>query len=123
MPAITQPTDLNAAWAERFNAADVEGMLALAEPGSAFVPQPGAVVTGDDHRGALEQFLSLGLPVNLTLRHSIVSGDIALLVCDWTITGTDRQGNTIDMAGSTADVARNSAEGWRFVIDNPFGTA
>lgn len=122
-PVIENATDLHPGWGERFNAGDVDGMLALAEPGSAFVPQPGTLVTGEDYKAALGGFVSLGLPINLTLRHSLVSGDIAMLVHDWTIKGTDAEGNHVDLAGSTADVARRGTNGWRFVIDNPFGTA
>ena len=59
-----------------------------------------------------------------TLRHSLVSGDIALLVYDWTIKGTAADGNDVDLAGTTADVARRGDDNnWRFVLDNPFGTA
>jgi ketosteroid isomerase-like protein len=123
MTHIAEPTDLHPAWGDRFNAADVDGMLALAEPGSAFAPQPGVVATDDDYRSALEQFLQLRLPINLTPRRNIVVGDIALLLYDWTIKGTDPQGNDIDLSGTTADVARKGPDGWRFVIDNPFGTA
>lgn len=124
MPTIKNPTDLHPAWADRFNAADVDGMLALAEPGSGFAPQPGVVVTGEDYRDALGGFLAMGLPINLTLRHSLVSGDIALLVYDWTIKGTAADGNDVDLAGTTADVARRSEDhNWRYVLDNPFGTA
>lgn len=123
MTTITEPTDLHPAWAECFNNGDVDGMLALAEPGSAFAPQPGTVVSGDDYRSALEGFLALGLPIHLTPRHALVTGDTALLVLDWTIKGTAADGTEVDMSGSTADVARRGEHGWRFVIDNPFGTA
>jgi ketosteroid isomerase-like protein len=124
MHTIDSPTDLHPAWADRFNAADVDGMLALAEPGSGFAPQPGVLVTGEDYRAALGGFLAMGLPIKLTLRHSLVSGDIALLVYDWTIKGTAADGNDVDLAGTTADVARRGDDNnWRFVLDNPFGTA
>lgn len=122
MTTITNPTDLHPAWADRFNAGDLDGMLALAEPNSGFAPQPGALLTGDDYRSALARFLSLGLPINLTLKHSLVVDDIALLIYDWTISGTS-DGNPINLAGTTADVARRGSDGWRFVLDNPFGTA
>jgi ketosteroid isomerase-like protein len=119
---IDAPTSLHQAWAERFNAGDIEGMLALAEPGSAFSPAPGAVVTGADYQAALAGFVALGLPIELTLKRSVQSDDIALLVYDWTIRGTAGDGNEVDLAGTTADVARRGPDGWRFVIDNPFGT-
>lgn len=122
-PFIENATDLHPAWGERFNAGDVDGMLTLAEEGSGFVPQPGALTSGDDYRAALGGFVSLGLPISLTLRHSFVVDDIALLIYDWTIKGTAADGNEIDLAGSTADVARRGADGWRYVLDNPFGTA
>ena len=51
-------------------------MVALAEPGSVFVPQPGVVVEGAAVRAAEQQFLSLGLPITLKVRRVIVSGDI-----------------------------------------------
>ena len=120
---ITDVTDLHPAWGARFNAGDVDGMLALAETGSAFAPAPGALVTGEDYRAALAGFLSLGLPIDLTLRRSLVVDDLALLVYDWTIQGTAADGQTISLAGTTADVARRGPDGWRFVLDNPFGTA
>ena len=65
----------------------------------------------------------MGLPITLTLRHSLVVDDIALHVYDWTIAGTAADGNEVDLAGSTADVARRGPDGWRYVLDNPFGTA
>lgn len=120
---ITEPIDLHPAWAERFNAGDVDGMLALAEPGSGFAPAPGTLVTGDEYRGALGGFVALGLPIRLTLRRSLVVGEIALLAYDWTIQGTSADGQAIDLQGTTADIARQGPEGWRYVLDNPFGTA
>ncbi len=121
-PVIDSPTDLHAAWAARFDAGDVEGMLALAEPGSVFAPQPGVVVDGEAYRGALAGFVALGLPIRLTMRRAIAHDDVALLVYDWTISGRAADGTDVDLAGTTADVARRGPDGWRFVIDNPFGT-
>ncbi len=72
--------DLHPAWAERFNTRDPDGMLALAEADSAFVPQPGTVVTGDGVQQAVEHFLKIGLPITLVPRRVIVNGDIALLI-------------------------------------------
>lgn len=48
----------------------------------------------------------------------------ALLIVDWSIEGTGSDGNGVDFEGTAADVARRGADGrWRYVIDNPFGTA
>jgi ketosteroid isomerase-like protein len=120
---ISDPTDLHPAWAECFNNQDLDGMLALAETGSVFVPQPGVAVTGNAVVGALEQFLAMRLPGSMSVRHSFVAGDIALLIVDWTISGIAPDGSAVELAGSTADVARRGDQGWKLLIDNPFGTA
>jgi ketosteroid isomerase-like protein len=81
------------------------------------------VVTGDAYRQALTGFVSLGLPITLTPKRQVVAGDLALLVLDWRIAGTTRGGDAVELTGTTADVARRGTHGWRFAIDNPFGTA
>jgi ketosteroid isomerase-like protein len=120
---VKNANDLHTTWAARFNARDLEGMVALAEPDSSFVPQPGIVVTGEGVRKAEEQFLQMGLPITLVPRRAIVNGDIALLISDWTIKGKANDGSNVDLSGTTADVARRGPDGWKYVIDNPFGTA
>ena len=120
---ITNAAELHTTWAARFNTQDLDGMIALAEAGSVFVPQPGVVVEGEAVRAAEQQFLSLGLPITLKVRRVIVSGDIALLISDWSLKGKAADGSDIDLSGTTADVARRGSDGWKYVIDNPFGTA
>lgn len=61
--AITDPSALHPAWAAAFNDKDVAAMTALGEDGYLFVPQPGAVTSGADAEGALQQFLAMGLPI------------------------------------------------------------
>lgn len=58
-------------------------MLALAKAESVFVPQPCVATSGDAARGALEQFLAIGLPITMNVRNVYVSGDIALVIADW----------------------------------------
>lgn len=116
---------LNLAFAERFNARDVDGLLALFAPEAVFVPAPGQPVQGADQvRGALEQFLALGLPITMTVRHAFASGTTGLAIADWSMRGTGPDGGAVELGGSTSDVAAfDEAAGWRFLIDNPFGTA
>lgn len=123
MSTVIELTDLHPAWAAAFNASDLDAMLALAEPDQVFVPQPGTPTQGEAAKGALQQFLAMGLPISMTVRHAFQNGDIGLVIVDWTITGTGADGSEVDLAGTTADVARRGADGWKFVIDNPFGTA
>jgi len=88
-----------------------------------FVTEPGRVVSGDERRRATGDFLSLGVPIAITLRHSYVSADIALLIGDFVIHGTGPGGEPVHIEGTATDVARCGADGcWRYVIDNPPGT-
>ncbi|AWB96618.1 DUF4440 domain-containing protein [Agromyces badenianii] len=116
---------LNLAFADRFNARDLESLLALNTDDVVFVPAPGQPVQGEASvRGALEQFLGLNLPITMTVRHVFQSGDTGLVVADWTISGIGPDGSEVALAGTTADVAAyDEQHGWRYVIDNPFGTA
>jgi ketosteroid isomerase-like protein len=121
---ISNLIDLHPTWAARFNAGDMNGMLALCEHGSALSPQPGTVLTDEGAiRASLDWFLSFNLPIRLEVRQAIETGDIGLVVADWELTGTGPDGEPVELKGSTADVARRGADGWKIVIDNPFGTA
>jgi ketosteroid isomerase-like protein len=88
-------------------------------------PHPVSQLRGEANvRGALEQFLAINLPITMTVRNVFQSGNTGLAVADWTISGTGPDGSEVALAGTTADVATYDAEhGWRYVIDNPFGTA
>ncbi|WP_168626129.1 MULTISPECIES: nuclear transport factor 2 family protein [unclassified Cryobacterium] len=116
---------LNLAFADRFNARDLDGLMALNVDNVVFVPAPGQAVQGEAAvRGALEQFLGLNLPITMTVRHVFQNGNTGLAVADWTINGTGPDGSEMALAGTTADVAvYDEQHGWRYVIDNPFGTA
>lgn len=122
---VTDLADLPLAFASRFNERDVDALLALNADGAVFVPAPGTPVEGvDGIRGALEQFLALQLPITMTPRHAFTSGAIGLVIADWSLEGTAPDGSAVSLGGSTSDVAVfDEAHGWRYAIDNPFGTA
>lgn len=124
-PRVESLDQLNLAFAERFNAQDVDALLALNVPDAVFVPVPGQPVQGEEAvRGAFGQFLGLNLPISMNVRHVFQSGTTGLAVADWTIEGVSPDGSDVELAGTTSDVAVYDEEhGWRYVIDNPFGTA
>ncbi|WP_091035714.1 YybH family protein [Microbacterium oxydans] len=121
---VTSLDQLNLAFADRFNARDLDGLMALNTSDVVFVPAPGTAVTGTAAvRGALEQFLGLNLPISMRVRHVFESAGTGLAIADWTITGTGPDGSEIALAGTTADVAvHDEVHGWRYAVDNPFGT-
>lgn len=105
-----RPEDLARLFVERANAGDVEGMVALYEPGAVLAFPPGGISAGSQAiREAYQRFIE-GRPVlppgqpGPTLRN----GDLAL-------TST-----RLPSGGVTTEVARRQPDGtWRWVIDNP----
>ncbi len=128
MPKAGTPEDVSRLIADALNAGDLEAALALFEPGATLV-MPSAVgggsVTGVAAlREALGGFISIGPTLAVKPEKTLLSGDTALLVGIWTLTGRAPDGRDVDIAGRHADVVRRQPDGsWLFVIDNPDGTA
>jgi len=107
------------------NSLDVDVMLGFYDPEAILVSAAGVPLTGRAGIGAeLAGYFSLGLQMSITARHVFVAGDIASLVLDWSYIGTSRDGRDINIVATANDIARRGADGyWRYLIDNPFGTA
>ncbi|MEV4253510.1 DUF4440 domain-containing protein [Spirillospora sp. NPDC049652] len=119
-----RPEDVPMVFAERFNSGDLEAVAEVYEDGAVFVPGPGTALTGDQALAANAEFVGLGLPITVRPRHVYATDDLALLIVDWSIDGTDPDGEAVHIEGTATDVARRGPDGhWRYVIDNPFGTA
>ncbi|MEW9546787.1 DUF4440 domain-containing protein [Nonomuraea sp. NPDC050783] len=124
MRLAERPEDVPAVFAERFNSGDPAALAEVYEEGALFVPEPGRPLDGAAARAANAAFVALGLPIAVRPRHVYATGDLALLIVDWEIDGTDAGGERVHVAGTATDVARRGPDGhWRYVIDNPFGTA
>ena len=124
-PALAdEPGGLVAAYCATFATGTGELLDHHYEPDAVLVPRPGSPMTGAAQRiPAHRHLLGFGLPMAARARHVYLSGDLALLVVDWSVRGTSRQGYPVDLRGTATDVARRGADGrWRYVIDNPFGT-
>lgn len=110
-------------FAAAFNSGDVEALDRLYEDQGVFLPVPGRPAAGPDRTAALRYLVDRGVPMEARVRRSYVAGDIALLLVDWSLRGTARDGTPVDMSGTATDVVRRTPEGdWRYVIDNPFGS-
>ncbi|MEU5882016.1 DUF4440 domain-containing protein [Spirillospora sp. NPDC047279] len=121
MMLAQRPEDVPSVFAERFNGGDAESVAEVYEGGGVFVPEPGSPLTGERAHEANARFMGLGEPIDVRPRHVYVAGDIALLIVDWVIGG---DGRPVHVEGTATDVARRGRDGrWRYVIDNPFGTA
>ncbi|GGW87448.1 hypothetical protein GCM10010297_05680 [Streptomyces malachitofuscus] len=118
-----RPEDVPAVFAERFNSGDAAALAQVYEDAAVLVPRPGAPATGSDLHAANSRLQKLGVPIAVVPRHVYRSGDVALLIVDWVIDGTSREGQAVHVEGTATDIARRGPDGrWRYVIDNPFGT-
>jgi uncharacterized protein (TIGR02246 family) len=104
------------------NSGDMERVLAMYERDArlAFPGQPS--VGRDAIRGTLQNFLSQKPTMKgKTVSVSLV-GDLALLRSEWSFTGTDQTGASVELSGESAELARRQPDGtWRYVIDLPMG--
>lgn len=117
-----RPEEVPAVFAERFNSGDADALAQVYEDAAVLVPQPGAPVTGPDLHAANGRLQKLGVPISVRPRHVYRNGDLALLIADWVIDGTDQEGRPVHVEGTATDVVRRGPDGrWRYVIDNPFG--
>lgn len=121
MPA-TKLQDLHTLFTDAFNAGSAEDLLALYEENAGFVTGPGASVIGKAASAeVVAGFLSLKGRIQLdTGSVTEGGGDIALLGGRWTLDGTDGDGNSVHLTGSSREVVRRQPDGsWLYVIDNP----
>lgn len=118
----SHPADVHRLFVQLFNAGKLDEVLALYEPGAAFIPQPGQTVRGTDAiREAVTAFHNLGGPMEVSSTEVMEVGDIALLMSKWTLQPAAE--NAPLLKATTADIVRRQPDGtWRVVLDNPWGT-
>ncbi|MBP2302091.1 YybH family protein [Azospirillum picis] len=121
----TTPEGIVPALLAHLNSLDVETMLGFYDPDGMIVDAGGTPHAGRAGIGAeLEKYFSLGLEMSITQRHLFVAGNIALLILDWSYVGIARDGTAVNMVATATDIARRGEDGlWRYLIDNPFGSA
>jgi ketosteroid isomerase-like protein len=99
---------------------DLDGLMSLYEEGAVFPTSHGNSTGHDDIRMTLKAYLESG--AKLVFGESLVfaSGDLALIHTPWTM----RMPDGSSPEGATAEVVRRQSDGsWKYVIDNPDGTA
>lgn len=119
-----QPAQLSLIFVHAFNTRNLELFEQLFEPAAMHVLEPGRTHAGEQRRAASKAVLEHRVPITVALRHVYIVEDIALLISDYVHDGTGPDGGHVHTEGTATDVARRGADGyWRYVIDNPSGTA
>jgi enoyl-CoA hydratase len=118
---VNDPEALGRLFAERVNAGDLSGLLALYEDGATLVGPDGGTASGSDAiRERLEALLAMTPEITLTSCRAVMAGDLALMSSRWRMSlGGEVDGST-GFDGTSTEVARRQADGgWLYVIDNP----
>jgi uncharacterized protein (TIGR02246 family) len=114
--------DVDRLWAERLNAGDIDGVVALYEPTATLIRQDRSAATGPAAiREEIAGFAALRPQMTMNVFRIVPGGpDIAVVYNDWSATGTDAKGKHVELSGHASEVVRRGADGsWRLVVDDP----
>jgi ketosteroid isomerase-like protein len=109
---------------EGINAGNPDSLMKLYEPLACFASQPGKLAeTPEGIRESLRNFIDMKGKLNLSVKRALKADDLALVITEWSFSGTGPDRKPVHMTAKSADVLRQQPDGtWRFVIDNPWGT-
>lgn len=109
---------------EGINTGDLDSLMMLYEDDACFASQPGQLAKSPESvRQSLRSFIDSKGKLDLKVKRVLQASDLALVITEWSFSGTGPDGNPVNMASKSADVLRHQDDGtWRFVIDNPWGT-
>ena len=125
LTSTSTPEQVLEAIVEGINSGNLDSLMALYESRAAFATEPGSLAHGAPGvREALAGFISMNGTLDLEVTRVLEVDDLALVTGVWSFDGTGPDGEPVRLEASNADVLRRQADGgWRFVIDNPWGTA
>ena len=109
---------------EGINTGNLDSLIMLYETDACFASQPGQLAKSPETiRQSLRSFIDLNGKLDLKVKRVLQSSNLALVISEWSVSGTGPDGKHVNMAAKSADVLRQQVDGtWRFVIDNPWGT-
>ena len=116
------PEDVDRLYEERVNAGDLDGVLALYEPGATVVLPDGDRIGITAFRDSTRQLLAARLRLQMNVAKVVrVGEDLAVLYNDWTGSMTGPDGQPTAIAGKALDIVRRQADGtWRLIVDDPW---
>ena len=127
MMKMTTPEEVLNSVTEGINAGDLDALMTLYETDACFAIQPGELAKSPETiRQSLHGFTDMkNGKLDLKVKRVLQASDLALVISEWSFTGTGPDGNPVNIADKkAADVLHRQQEDgtWRFVIDNPWGT-
>jgi ketosteroid isomerase-like protein len=126
-----KPEELLNLQVEEFNKGNVSFLMTLYENDACFASEPGQVVKDlESIRQSLQRFIDMRAKLEARVKRVLQAGDLAILITEWSMNGTESDGKPINLSGRGTVVLRQQkkqqqhSDGvtWRIVIENPWGT-
>lgn len=117
---VTELDGVYDAWQNRFNAGDLDGLMALYDADITYINPDGVEISGaagtrNDYAG----LLALKPRISIGDRKHVVYKDISLTTNHWTLELTDSDGKLQNLSGGGIEVVRKvDGAGWLFIIDD-----
>ncbi len=117
------PVDAVVGLVRALNRGDLDAAVALYDPAAVLVARPGEAARGREQIGeALQRFIALRPTLSSAASRVFESGDVALYLGRWALTGVASDGTPVAMGGESTDVLRRQSDGrWLIALDNPWG--
>ena len=124
MSKTTTPEEVLNTFVEGIKTGNIDSLMTLYEGNACFATQPGQLADSPESvRQSIQNFIDLKGKVDLKVKRVLQAGNLALVISEWSVSGTGPDGNAVNMSNKSTDVLRKQADGtWLFVIDNPWGT-
>jgi uncharacterized protein (TIGR02246 family) len=123
MSNITPEEVLRSA-AECINTGNLDSLMMLYESDACFASQPGQFIKGRENiRQSIQEFVNMRGKLESKVKRIIQTSNLALVISEWSFSGTGPNGKPVNLAATATDVLRQQSDGtWRVIIDSPWGT-
>ena len=123
------PEELLNLQVKEFNKGNVSFLMTLYENDACFASEPGQVVKDlESIHQSLQRFIDMRAKLEARVKRVLQASDLALLITEWSISGTEPDGKPSNLSGRGTVVLRQQKQqhsdgiAWRIVIENPWGT-
>jgi ketosteroid isomerase-like protein len=118
------PEDLLNSQVEEFNNGNISFLMTLYEKDACFASKAGLVLNDlGSIREAFQGFIDMGVKLDAKAKRLLQAGNLALLITEWSLNGTESDGKPINLNGrGTIVFRRQPDDSWLMVIENPWGT-
>jgi ketosteroid isomerase-like protein len=118
------PEEVLSSIVKGINMGNIDSVLMLYESEACFSPKPGQIVKGHQSiRQSLQVFIDMKGRLESNVTRVLQASSLALVISEWSFSGTGPDGNPVNLASTSTDVLRQQSDGtWRITIDNPWGT-